>query len=109
MKEDNGANSKEWSKFYLCDPGKATGCRKTTCAYKKSHKFACYRTSRKDWAVTDEDGNPISTLTWRRGTGLTDRARWSFTKFVISRTLLLALTVINVTLVVISTSQLVLL
>ena len=107
MTKEERADLKKWRKFYLCDPDKAIGCHKTTCAYKKSHKFACYRSSRKDWAATDEDGNPISTLTWRRGTGLTDRARWSFTKFVISRTLLLALTVINVTLVVISTSQLV--
>ena len=100
---------KEERKFYLCDPQKAVGCRKKFCAYKKSSKFACYRTQDPNSALTDLNGNPISTLVWRSGTGLTERAKWNYIRFITSRTFLIALTATNVVLFTMSTLRLVLL
>lgn len=43
---------------YLCDPEKNTKCKKTSCAYKDA-AFPCHLTQEKEFARTDENGNPI--------------------------------------------------
>lgn len=48
--------------MYLCNPERAKDCRKTSCLYNAmlpaSHR-RCDRTSNPDYALQDDDGNPI--------------------------------------------------
>lgn len=43
--------------LYLCDPQKNTECQKGICHVLNG--YGCFLTTRKEFAVTDENGNPI--------------------------------------------------
>lgn len=46
--------------YYICDPAKATACRKRTCKQNANAAYpVCDRTSHVEWAATDQDGKPI--------------------------------------------------
>ena len=45
--------------WYLCDPEKNTGCKKTNCAYNPKAKYrVCISTSKKEFARLDFTGQP---------------------------------------------------
>lgn len=46
--------------LYYCDPDKAEKCSKRACFYDTdSLDPSCIATSHPEWAVTDDEGNPI--------------------------------------------------
>lgn len=46
--------------LYLCDPEKNTECNKNTCAANPDAKYAvCDRTSKREYAATDKNGESI--------------------------------------------------
>ena len=46
--------------LYVCDPTKATGCKKTGCKHNPNATYPeCDRTSHVEWAALDADGRPI--------------------------------------------------
>lgn len=49
--------------WYICDPKLNVDCEKTNCKYnKRSKNPVCDRTSRKEYALKDGQGNPIITI-----------------------------------------------
>ena len=49
----------EKSTLYLCDPQKNTECQKGICQMPNGCFLGCFLTTKKEFAVTDENGNPI--------------------------------------------------
>ena len=54
---ETGHEEKVW---YVCNPLRNTGCRKSGCAYNPKAKYGrCVRTSNPAFAVLDESGAPV--------------------------------------------------